>query len=250
MNLLKSVLGSLVIFFMLASPATAQDEALERTDVEKIVHEYLVKNPEIIVEALQVLQERQQTAAVLPTLRRYKTWLEDEKMAYSIGNPDGDITIVEFFDFRCGYCKRHFPVLQQLAERNPDLKIIFKQYPILDRPNTEALSRQSALAAMFASSKGKGAEFHEAMMSTTGSVTAQAIRDNIRKVGLDVFEMDKAVKTVAVTSALDSSLYVGREMRFDATPSYIVGEQVFTGGVGEDRLQRAIEQARSRQTSP
>ena len=161
-----------------------------------------------------------------------------------MGNPDGAVTVYEFFDFRCGYCRRHYPVLKQLVAANPDLKVVFKQYPILDT-TADGPSRQAALAALYANSKGKGAEFHNALMSMPEKVTPESIQSVARAIGLDVSDMESETRNSRITSALDSSVYVGRELRFDGTPSYIVGDRIFSGGVGIEQMQKAIERARS-----
>ena len=175
--------------FLLVAGVTAvtgADQAAgQRSEEEigKIVREYLLNNPQVIFEAVERHRERQRQQQVerdQATLRKHRGKLLADRHSFVGGNPDGDVTVVEFFDYRCGYCKRFAPTLEKIKKQDPKLRVVYKEFPILG-PD----SMKGAQAALAAREQGRYVEFHEALMRVRGNLDDKTIMAVARSVGLD-----------------------------------------------------------------
>lgn len=231
---------------MLPFPAAqAQDiDAAERAKIERVLEEYLMENPEIVVKAIRELQRRQTLAQMLPTIQMYRDYLEREQGAPVLGNPNGDVTIVEFFDYRCSFCRRHFPAVMKLVQEDGNIRLIPRQFPILDRPGEAAVSFMAAAAALAAHKQGKFEEFHLATMMSEGSLTEDRLYDIAAGVGLDVAQLKTDMRSKLVEKNIRNTLSIGQDIGFDGTPGYIIGNDVVLGAEGYDRLVEAVARAR------
>lgn len=239
------LLGSLVAA---PTPALAQDTApidpAERARIEQVLEEYLIENPEIVVRAIRELQRRQTVAQMLPAIQMYRDYLENEEGAPVLGNPNGDVTIVEFFDYRCGFCRRHFPAVMKLVREDGNIRLVPRQYPILDRQGQTPVSYLAATAALAAHKQGKFEAFHLAAMAADGGLTEDRIYDIASDVGLDVVQLKADMKSKLVDKSVKNSLAIGQDIGFDGTPGYIIGDDVIVGAEGYDRLLEAVARAR------
>ncbi|WP_417448810.1 DsbA family protein [Kordiimonas sp.] len=229
-------------------PALIAQEAdiapAERKKIESVIQDYLMENPEIVMMAIRELQRRQTLAEMLPSVNLYRDYLEKDPAAPVLGNPQGDVTIVEFFDYRCGYCRRHFPEVMRLVEGDGNIRYLPKQFPILDSPQGEPLSMLSAKAAIAAQKQGKFAEFHKAMMSSKTQITEDAIYRIAESVGLDVAMLKSDMADKLVEKRITNTLSIGQDIGFSGTPGYIIGDDIVTGAEGYDRLKEAVDRAR------
>ncbi len=231
----------------LFSPATAQDQQVnpeEREKIEQVIQEYLLENPEILALAFQELQRRQTLARMGPAIENYRDFLEREPNVAVLGNPDGDVTIVEFFDYRCGFCRRHFPEVMKLVKEDGNIRFIPRQFPILDRPGDPPVSNLAARAALAAHKQGKFEEFHVATMTSNGTLTEEGIYDIARKLGLNIAQLQADMNDRLVVKSVQNTLAIGQDIGFEGTPGYIIGDDVVTGAGGYGRLLQAVNRAR------
>ncbi|MFC4348295.1 DsbA family protein [Kordiimonas lipolytica] len=227
--------------------ANAQDTAIdpaERAKIERVLEDYLMENPEIVVKAIRELQRRQTVAQMLPAVQMYRDFLENEEGAPVMGNPNGDVTIVEFFDYRCGFCRRHFPAVMKLVREDGNIRLVPRQYPILDRPGQTPVSFLAAKAALAAHKQGKFEEFHITMMGDSVQLTEDRIYQLAATVGLNVDQLKADMQDKLIEKNVKNSLAIGQDIGFDGTPGYIIGDDIIVGAEGYNRLVEAVSRAR------
>jgi len=227
----------------IAQPAPPMSsKAAELEPFEQRVREYLLKNPEVIMEALQVLQERQRAAEAENLKRtiaeRGEEILKDPAAPVG-GNPAGDITLVEFFDYNCPYCRKVAPSVVELEEADPGLRLIYKEFPILG-PGSEFAAR----AALASRRQGKYVPFHNALMQATEQVTEETVMETAREVGLDAEQLRADMQDPTIQEAIGRNLQLANALGITGTPSFIIGEEVVPGAVDLRTLQRLIARAR------
>lgn len=249
MKISNFMIAVLATFLMIASlgKAFAQDTKIdpaERAKIERVIEDYLIENPEIVFKAIRELQRRQTLAQMLPSIQIYRDFLENEDGAPVLGNPNGDVTIVEFFDYRCGFCRRHFPSVMKLVKEDGNIRLVPRNYPILDRPGQPAVSMMAAKAALASHRQGKYAEFHSALMSDPAQLTEQRIYEIAGSIGLDVTRLKTDMQDKLIDKNVKNTLAIGQDIGFEGTPGYIVGDDVILGAEGYDRLREAVARAR------
>jgi protein-disulfide isomerase len=218
-------------------------EPAELDPFEQRVREYLLRNPEVIMEALQVLQGRQR-AAEAENLKRTIAERSDEILndpaAPVGGNPSGDVTLVEFFDYNCPYCRRVAPTVSALEEDDPDLRIVYKEYPILG-PDSQFAAR----AALASKKQGKYVPFHNALMQASEQVTEESVMEIARTVGLDPEQLETDMQHPAIQEAIGRNLRLANALGITGTPSFVIGEEIVPGAADLRTLQGLV--ARTRQ---
>jgi protein-disulfide isomerase len=227
--------------------AQAQDTAIdpaERAKIERVLEDYLMENPEIVVKAIRELQRRQLVSQMLPAVNLYRDFLEREEGAPVLGNPNGDVTIVEFFDYRCGYCRRHFPSVLKLVQDDGNIRLVPRQYPILDQPGKAPVSFLAAKAALAAHKQGKFEEFHLAVMGDSVQLAEDRIYTLAASVGLNVDQLKADMQDKLVEKNVKNSLAIGQDIGFDGTPGYIIADDIIVGAEGYNRLAEAVSRAR------
>lgn len=236
---------SLLAFSVLASatfiPSAQAQDALSKADVESIVKEYLLENPEVLIESLdnyRTKQEQNERVSAQENIKKNMEFLTGED-APSIGPADADVVVVEFFDYNCGYCRRAVPDIQKIAESDKNVRFVFREMPILSES-----SREMALWALAAHKQGKYFEYHVALMEKRGSKTEKQFKDIGKKLGLDPDKLAQDAKSDAVKAMLDKDLEVARDIGIRGTPAFIVSGELFPGYMGEDGLKQAIKKAR------
>jgi len=217
-------------------------KAAELDPFEQRVREYLLKNPEVIMEALQVLQQRQR-AAEAETFKRTIAERSDDILndpaAPVGGNPTGDVTLVEFFDYNCPYCRRVAPTVVELEEADPGLRLVYKEFPILG-PGSEFAAR----AALAARKQGKYVPFHKALMRATDQVTEPTVMEIAREVGLDTERLEQDMRDPAIQEAIARNLQLANALGITGTPSFVVGDRMVPGAADFRTLQGLIADVR------
>ena len=240
------ILALIVAFsaaFRLANAAEA--DAIDRKAIENIVREYLLANPEIIQDALAELEkraekERNDTRAA--TLQTAKDELLRSPDDVVLGNPDGSVTLVEFFDFNCGYCKRALPDVEKLVAADPGLRVVLKDFPILGPGSVEAAKVALALNAQ--SDQSQRAEFHTRLLETQGQINGSRAMTIAQEMGFDIDKLEMGLKDPLVQAAIDRNLALAQKLGLTGTPSFIIGSNIIEGAVGVSALQDAIKTAR------
>lgn len=216
----------------------------ERQEVRDLVREYILDNPEIIAEAVGVLRTRQaaeeKAAAQAAIQANQKALLRDEDDPV-MGNPEGDVTVVEFFDYQCGYCKRVFTPLMDTVSADGNVRLVMKEFPILG-PASVLAARWS----MAAERQGHYDAFHSAMMQHRGDITEEVVRAYAAQVGMDVEQAARDANSDAVETALRDTMTLAASLGISGTPAFVVGDQLLPGAVDRGTLTEAIAKARQK----
>lgn len=206
----------------------------DRAAIEKIVHDYILQHPEILPQAMENLQKRENSQAL--------AGIRDQVTApfpgAILGNPQGKVTLVEFTDFACGYCRQSLADVQALIAANPDLRVVIRELPVLSPQSAEA-----AKMSLAAAEQGKYAAFHDAMFAA-GHPAPDTIEAAARAAGLDLERARKTIAEPRIEAELTRNLDFARQLGFNGTPSWIVGDRLLSGAVGKAKLTAAIEAAR------
>jgi protein-disulfide isomerase len=234
------VIAAGIIAFLL-SPATTTTAADEFTPAQKneignIIHQYLLKNPEVIEEAVGVLQQHRQQQAIVSNWDQ----ITNPQDSFIAGNPKGDVTVVEFFDYRCPYCKQVQSSLLKLSADDPKLRVIYKEFPILSPESGVA-----AHAAIAAKKQGKYLEFHNAMMAARGNFSDDMIFGIAKKVGLDVEKLKKDMKDPSIDDTIARTRKLAEDIGVNGTPGFIFGKKLVPGAVSYDEMLSLVADARS-----
>lgn len=227
------------------APAAAADDLTpeERAQFEALIHDYIMANPEVIVDAVKALREREQQAAreqAQQNLVALRDQLVDDPYTPIAGNPDGKVTIVEFFDYRCGYCKSSLAVVRQMLQEDPEIRIAFKEFPILSPQ-----SRLAARAALASKNQGKYFEYHNALMTARGKLERDQIMEIAAEVGLDVDQLAADMKDPRVQAELDANAELAKQLNITGTPTFIVGDQLYPGALSIEALRTLVQDERT-----
>jgi protein-disulfide isomerase len=226
-----------------ASPLKAADMPTEqRQAIEGIIHDYLLHNPDILIEALRGAEDklnREADAKAANVISDRGTEIFDDPATPVGGNPRGDVTIVEFFDYRCPYCKQVLPSLQTLLKEDRKLRFVYKELPVLGSQSVTA-----AHAALAAQRQGKYEAFHNAMMATKGQITEETVYKVAASVGLDVDRLKQDMSAPEIGKALKANLALADALNIRGTPGFIVGKHVVPGAVDLDALRSMVADAR------
>ena len=233
---------------VLASPTAAQDKsaftAAQREQLKTLVRDYLLENPEVIADAIGKLQEKEeakkdQERAV--TIAMYRQDLVNPKEQTVIGNLQGDATIVEFFDYNCGYCKSMYSDLLQVMRADGKIKIVTKEFPILGPGSVTATK-----AALASRNQRKYSEFHQALMNYKGALNEAAIMTVAKGVGLNVEKLQEDMKDPEFDKLIDKNRNLAKELGITGTPALIIGDAFVGGAVGKDRVLELVAAARKK----
>lgn len=217
-----------------ADPADSLSSG-QRAAIEQVVHDYLIAHPEVLPKAMAEL-ERKQNAGQLASVRGE---VEQAAAGTVLGNPQGKVTLVEFTDYACGYCRRSVADVDALIAANPDLRVVVRELPILSPASADA-----AKMAIAAAEQGRYAQFHKAMFEG-GQPGPATIEAAARAAGMDMVRARKVIADPATEAELVRNLELAKRLGFSGTPSWVVGDQMLTGAVGSEQLAEAIAAARS-----
>lgn len=225
---------------LLATPASAELDAGEKAEVRTIIEQYLMENPELVRDVLTNLAQREQRAELDRALAVARQDEEDGLM----GNPNGDVTIYEFSDYNCGYCKRVFNDLRQVLSEDPNVELRVKEFPILSDSSVVA-----ARAGLAAQRQGKFEAFHVIMMQSVGGITEQSIQDAALLAGLDMKQFAKDRQDGAIDARLSVNSTLARQLKLTGTPALIIGDVVVPGAISAAQIKELVAVARSKNNS-
>ena len=202
----------------------------DQARIERIVHDYVLSHPEILPQAMQKLQEQQSGQAVAANRQDIETPFAS---AWA-GNPKGDVTLVEYFDYNCGYCRASLPMIADLIKRDPKLRVVYRDLPILSDE-----SRIAARASLAAAQQGKFQRFHDALYAggpvSDASIKAAAARSGVSLAAIDVATVDAEIAKNMQTAA---------KLGMNGTPSWVVGDRILSGALPIEEIEKAIAAAR------
>src|SRR5215468_6551159 len=223
----------------MVAPAAAQGfNDAQRSEVEGIIKDYLLKHPEILQEAMAELEKRQQAADAEKSkvaVKEHKQLLFSSPRQVTLGNLQGDVTLVEFFDYNCGYCKRALSDLMNLMKADPKLKVVLKEFPVLGPGSVEAAKVAVAVRMQDRTGK-KYLEFHQKLLSGRGQADKAKALAAAKDVGLDVARIERDLASDEVKQTLEESFKLAEALGLNGTPSYVAGSDVVVGAVGAATL--------------
>jgi protein-disulfide isomerase len=232
------------IMLAATAPMTSAEEPADLTveQIERIVREYLLREPQVVYEALQELQRRQAEAEMArqqAAIADNQSELLDDPASPVGGNPEGDVTLVEFFDYRCAYCRRVVSSMRALLDEDRDLRVVFKELPVLG-PDSERAAR----AALASRKQGGYVPFHFALMAAE-DLSLPGIRAAAEAVGLDADRLEADMMAPDVNAAIQANYALANELGIEGTPAFVIGRQLIPGAVDKARLEQLIREARS-----
>ena len=242
------MLKPLMITALALAPATLGAQAMsdsERDAFRAEVRAYLLENPEVIMEAIGVLQERErlaEAAAEIEIVQANAAALFDDPTSFVGGNPNGDITIVEFMDYRCGYCKRAFPEVASLIRSDGNIRYIVKEFPILGEQSLAA--SQFALAARQVHGDDTYKIVHDALMEYRGDITEATLTRLSDSLALDTDQIFAAMDSSEVTDIIDRNRALAQTLQISGTPTFIVESQLVRGYLPLDQMQSVVAEER------
>jgi protein-disulfide isomerase len=234
-----------VVALLPQHPASAADFTPDqRKAIESIIREYLTKNPEVMLDALEAAKEKLSKEAhdkAGANLAARRQELFEDPASPVAGNPKGDVSLVEFFDYRCPYCKQVEPSLEALLKEDRQLRLVYKEMPVLGQASTIA-----ARAALAARAQGKYDEFHRALMTAKGQIDEAVVYKVAGSVGLDVERLKKDMATPEVDKAIKANLDLADALDIRGTPGFVIGDEIVPGAVDLNTLKQLIAAARKK----
>ncbi len=223
-------------------PLPGLAEELTEAEIKKLVYEAILERPEIIMQAVEMLQRDQDAAkaeAAQAVLDNNRATLERDLNAPVLGNPEGDVTVVEFFDYNCPYCRRAMAPVQGLLKDDGNVRLVYREWPILGDGSVFA-----ARAALASRKQGKYEEFHWALMGMQGKATEASVIRIARETGLDVERLRRDMDAPEVEEHIATSMELSRQLGFNGTPSFVIGGNLVPGFVEQPQLHELVNQAR------
>ena len=231
-------------------PATAQESTpkpsvfdTEETEaIEEVIRSYLEEHPEVVIDAINSYRERLRLAEEEERQRNFvanQSGLWHDPDSPVLGNPDGDVVIVEFFDYRCPYCKATAPRLQAIMAEDPNLKVVMKEFPILSEESFEG-----ARAALAAAKQGKYEAFHFELMENPGDLSERHLRAIAERVDVDAEQMFEDMRSDDIDAAIRRNHQLGRRLQLTGTPALYVGPFFRPGAIELEEIRELVDQAR------
>jgi protein-disulfide isomerase len=235
-------LPALALLALASAPACAESfSASQKAEIEAIIKDYLLKKPEILREAIGVLDAREAAAVAK---EREKVVADSGSGLFNpaaqavVGNPSSKVTLVEFFDYNCGYCKRALGDLVRLTKENPDLRIVLRDFPILSPDSVEAAKVANAFLRQ--NPGGKFWEFHQKLLGTRGHAGKAEALALAKEFGADMDRLQKDAAGPAVAAGIEESEKLAKALQINGTPTFVIGDEVVVGAVGYGDLQAKV----------
>jgi protein-disulfide isomerase len=232
-----------------ATPPAASAQSFsdtQRNDIETIVRNYLIAHPEVLEEAMAELNKRQTAAENEKheaSVAANAETIFNSPRGVVLGNKDGDVTFVEFFDYNCGYCKRAMADMLDLMKTDPKLKVVLKEFPVLSEGSVEAAKVAVAVHMQDPSGK-KYLDFHQKLLGGRGPADKARAIAAAKDAGLDTARIEKDIASPEVRATIEENFKLAEAMGMNGTPSYVIGKQIVVGAVGLDGLREKIGIAR------
>ncbi|MGI9413948.1 MAG: DsbA family protein [Hyphomicrobiales bacterium] len=240
------VAASFAIGLSVAFSAVRAEDALfndaQKQEMHKIIRDYLVQNPNVLREAIEALEKQaqeQELARSREGIKQNADLVYRSKRGFVFGNPDGNVTVVEFFDYNCGFCKRSLDDILALVKADPDLKLILKEFPILGEGSVFA-----ARAAIASKKQDKYWDLHLAMMQHRGALDETATIAIAKQVGLDIDQLRKDMDDDEVAATINESMQLAQAVGINGTPAFIIDDRLIPGALGLDTMQSQIAEIR------
>jgi protein-disulfide isomerase len=245
-SILKGLACGLVAAACFGGLARAADPTTppQRQQIEAIIHDYLMQHPDVLIAALREAEDKlhhDDAAKASKAVAENKKEVFDDPATPVVGNPEGDVALVEFFDYRCPYCKQVEPSLESMLKQDPKLRLVYKEFPILG-----PVSITAAQAALAAKRQGKYEAFHAAMMAAHGNISDETVYRVAGSVGLDLDKLKHDMASPEIAQAIKDNLKLADALDIHGTPAFVIGDQVVPGAVDLDALKGMVAAARKK----
>src|ERR1700759_5333695 len=245
-RLLAPALFALILCAVPPAASAQSFSDTQRGDIEKIVKDYLVTHPEVLEEAMGELSKRQAADEAKKheaSVAENASTIFNSPRGVVLGNKDGDVPFVEFFDYNCGYCKRAMADMIELMKTDPKLKVVLKEFPVLSPGSVEAA--QVAVAVRMQDPSGKKyLDFHQKLLGGRGPADKAPPMAAAKDAGLDTVRIEKDIASPEVRATIEENFKLAEAMGMNGTPSYVIGKQIVVGAIGLDGLKEKIDLAR------
>jgi protein-disulfide isomerase len=238
-----------VALALCGAPAVASAQSFsdaQRSEIQKIMKDYLLSHPEVLEEVSAELTKRQAAAEAekhASAVSANANVIFNSPRGVTVGNKDGDVTFVEFFDYNCGYCKRAMTDMLDMMKADPKLKVVLKEFPVLGPGSVEAA--QVAVAVRMQDPTGKKyLDFHQKLLGGRGQADKARAMAAAKEAGLDMAKLEKDFSSPEVRATIEENFKLAESMGMNGTPSYVIGKQVVIGAVGIDALKEKVSNAR------
>lgn len=248
---LATMIAAVAIAFAPAAVGAQNFSAPQRAEIESIVKKYLIEHPEVLHEVMLELEKRQAVAEAekaKAAVASNASALYNSTRQVVIGNPQGDVTLVEFFDYNCGYCKRALSDLLDLMKGDAHLKVVLKEFPVLGEGSVEA-ARVAVAVRMQDKSGKKYLDFHQKLLGVRGQADKARALAVAKEIGMDMARIEKDLASEEIQATLQENFKLAEALGLNGTPSYVVGSVVVVGAVGRDALKQKVSEARCGQTT-
>lgn len=228
--------------FAQAEPKTFTPDQVQ--SIEQIVRDYLMRHPEVILEAVDALEQKRKTEteqAQRAAIGERRAAIFEDASAPSLGPAGADVTLVEFFDYKCPYCKQMTAPMMRMLQDDKNLRIVFKELPILGPDSLVA-----ARAALAAQRQGKYQPMHEALMRSRGTLDEATVLRIAGEIGLDAKRLKADMDAPDIAQALERNRKLARDLQITGTPAFIIGNRLIPGAVDPDTLAKLIAEARQK----
>lgn len=243
---MRSFIAALAVVSATSAPVLADDFAIsDRDTFRDEVRAYLLDNPEVLLEAMRVLEERRAQDAALQDsdmLSAYADELFNDPTSWAGGNLDGDVTLVEFVDYRCGYCKRAHPEISELVENDGNIRIVRKEFPILGEDSLKAARYALAVRQVAGDDAYEGVS--DALMTMRSAVTDDVLSQMAESFGLDWAEIQTAMDSDEVAAVIAKNHDLGRRMQINGTPAFVMENQMLRGYLPPDAMRQVLAEVR------
>jgi len=234
---------ALVGLSLVHGPAGAEEKPLSKTQIEQIVRNYLLKNPEILIEMSQILDAKQKSESAnrfSENLQSVIFELENGDGGGVMGNPNGTTVVFEFSDYNCPYCKRMAPMVEKAIKQDESIKVILREFPILS-----ASSKIASKAALAAKLQGKYQQAHFALISAKGHLSENKIFKLLGAVvGLDLDRLKKDMKRPEIAQAIEKNLQIGQLLGINGTPAFIAAKKLYPGALSQQQFAEMLKSAK------
>jgi protein-disulfide isomerase len=245
---LAAALLAIALALPAAAPAGAQAFSPDqRGEIERIIKDYLLKHPELLQEVMSELEKRQTAADAekhRSAIKELSATIFNSSRQVTLGNLQGDVTVVEFFDYNCGYCKRAMTDMLDLLKGDGKVRFVLKEFPVLGEGSMQAAQVAVAVRMQDKTGGKKYLEFHQKLLASRGSIDKARAVAAAKEVGLDVARIEKDLASDEVKATLEESYKIAEALGLNGTPSYVVGSDVVIGAVGLKVLKEKVNTAR------
>ena len=242
--LFASLAAATMLFGQGAMAQTFSDD--QRHQIEAIIKDYLISHPEVMDDIMAAMDKHQKEADAekqRATIIQNKTAIFSSPHQVVLGNPQGNVTMVEFFDYNCGFCKRALNDMMTLLKTDPDLKFVLKEFPVLGEGSVEA-AHVAVAARMQDPTGAKYIEFHQKLLGGRGAADKTRALAVAKEVGFDMGRLMKDMDSDEVKTTIAENLKLADTLGIDGTPSYVIGDELLVGAVGYDELAKKITELR------